>query len=74
MVSMRDIWQDVKGKLCELIYIVYDYLAGLGIEDYKMAANFLMQNREHSSQLAKIILQVTTHALRNKIVSCLVDI
>ncbi|XP_034836123.1 uncharacterized protein [Maniola hyperantus] len=71
VVSMRDIWQDIKEKLWELFDIVYDYLAGLGIEDYKMAAKFLMQNSGHSSQLAMLILQVTSDILGKQILSSL---
>ncbi|CAH2268518.1 uncharacterized protein LOC120633635 [Pararge aegeria] len=71
VVSMRDIWQDVKGKLWELFDIVYDYLAGLGIEDYEMAAKFLVQNSGQSSQLAMVILQYTSSALGKKILSTL---
>ncbi|OWR48764.1 uncharacterized protein LOC116778992 [Danaus plexippus] len=70
-VSMRDIWQDIKGKLSELFDIVYDYLAGLGINDYKMAAKFLMQNSWDSRQLAGIVLQVSSDVLGKKILSSL---
>ncbi|CAH2095566.1 unnamed protein product [Euphydryas editha] len=70
-VSMRDIWKDIKGKLSELFDIVYDYLAGLGIEDYKNAATFLMQHSGNSTQLAMIIIQVTSDILGKKVLSSL---
>ncbi|CAH0731297.1 unnamed protein product, partial [Brenthis ino] len=70
-VSMRDIWQDIREKLSELFDIVYDYLAGLGINDYKNAAKFLMQDSGTSTQLAMVILQVTSDVLGKKILSSL---
>lgn len=68
---MRDVWQDIKGKLAELFDIVYDYLAGLGIDDYKNAAKFLMQNSGNGTQLAMVILQVTSDILGKQILSSL---
>lgn len=68
---MRDVWKDIKGKLSELFDIVYDYLAGLGIEDYKNAATFLMQHSSNSKQLALIIIQVTSDILGKKVLSSL---
>ncbi|XP_023954003.2 uncharacterized protein LOC112057715 [Bicyclus anynana] len=73
VVTMRDIWQNIKGKLSELYDIVYDYLAGMGIDDYKMAANFLIKHSGQSSQLAMIILEVTSSVLGKKILSSLTN-
>ncbi|CAK1545377.1 unnamed protein product [Leptosia nina] len=67
--TMREIWQDVKGKLAELFDIVYDYLAGLGFEDYRNAGKFIMQNSSNSAQLGMLILQFTSDALGKKIIS-----
>ncbi|XP_050679427.1 protein C19orf12 homolog [Leptidea sinapis] len=70
-VTMREIWRDVREKLSELFDIVYDYLAGLGLEDYKRAAKFVMQNSTNSSQLAMLILQFATNILGKQILSSL---
>ncbi|XP_059048296.1 uncharacterized protein LOC131843637 [Achroia grisella] len=69
-VSMRDIWKDIKFKLSELFDIVYDYLAGLGIDDYKRAAMFLTKNGS-VADLAMIILKTTSSILGQKILSSL---
>ncbi|XP_041982829.1 uncharacterized protein LOC121735896 [Aricia agestis] len=71
VVSMRDIWKDIREKLGAVFDIVYDYLAGLGIDDYKMAAKFLMSNSADSSQLALVIMQVTSEILGKKVLSSL---
>ncbi|XP_026753207.1 uncharacterized protein LOC113513413 [Galleria mellonella] len=70
VVSMREIWNDIKSKLSELFDIVYDYLAGLGLEDYKKAALFLTQYGD-ITQLAMVILQTTSNVLGKKILSSL---
>lgn len=70
-VSLRDIWQDIKNKLHELFEIVYDYLAGLGIEDYKYAAMLLTSQSDASTQLAVIVLQTASSVLGKKILSSL---
>lgn len=67
---MRSIWDDIKGKLSELFEIVYDFLAGLGIEDYKNAALFLTQNG-FNAQLAMVILETSSTILGKKILSSL---
>ncbi|PZC77433.1 uncharacterized protein LOC110376752 [Helicoverpa armigera] len=67
-VSMRSIWQDIKEKLSELFDIVYDYLAGLGLEDYKRAAMFLTTSGD-KTQLAMLILQTASGILGKKILS-----
>ncbi|CAG5056935.1 unnamed protein product [Parnassius apollo] len=71
VVSMRDIWEDVKSKLSELFDVVYDYLAGLGIEDYKKAAQFLIHNGDYSKELAMLIIQISSDILGKKILSSL---
>ncbi|KOB79140.1 Uncharacterized protein OBRU01_00994 [Operophtera brumata] len=68
-VSMRDIWEDIKSKLSELFDIVYDYLAGLGLDDYRKAATFLTNNSEDSQQLAMIIMETASALLGKKILS-----
>ncbi|XP_046972298.1 uncharacterized protein LOC124539033 [Vanessa cardui] len=70
-VSMREIWKDIRDKLSELFDIVYDYLAGLGINDYKKAAKFIMQHSGSTSQLAMVVLQVTSDVLGKKVLSSL---
>ncbi|VVC96874.1 unnamed protein product [Leptidea sinapis] len=59
------------GGACGLGVVVYDYLAGLGLEDYKRAAKFVMQNSTNSSQLAMLILQFATNILGKQILSSL---
>ncbi|XP_068619452.1 uncharacterized protein [Battus philenor] len=71
VVSMRDIWEDVKPKLSEVYDVVYDYLAGLGFEDYQRAAYFLFSNGDCSKQLALLILQISSDLLGQKILSSL---
>ncbi|XP_013194218.1 uncharacterized protein LOC106137841 [Amyelois transitella] len=71
LVTMRDIWDDIKEKLSELFDIVYDYLAGMGMEDYRKAAIFLTQNATGSSQLATIVLETASDILGKKIMSSL---
>ncbi|XP_053613839.1 uncharacterized protein LOC128677186 [Plodia interpunctella] len=71
VVAMRDIWNDIKEKLSELFDIVYDYLAGLGIEDYRKAALFLAKNATGSSDLALVILETASEILGKKIMSSL---
>lgn len=70
-VSMRDIWEDIKEKLSELFDIVYDYLAGLGLEDYKKAAMFLKNHSGDSQQLAMVIMQTASSVLGKQIMSSL---
>ncbi|RVE52559.1 hypothetical protein evm_002678 [Chilo suppressalis] len=70
-ISMRDIWEDIKSKLSELFDIVYDYLAGMGLEDYKKAAMFLAQHNSGTTELAQVILQTASGLLNKKIVSSL---
>ncbi|CAG4985441.1 unnamed protein product [Colias eurytheme] len=70
-VTMREIWQDIRGKLSELFEIVYDYLAGMGLDDYRKAAKFLTQQSGGSAQLAMVIMQVASDLLGKKIVSSL---
>lgn len=70
-VSMRDIWQDIKAQLHDLMEIVYDYLAGLGLEDYKRAAMFLTSNSSVSTQLAMLILETTSSVIGKKVLSSL---
>uniref|UniRef100_A0A2A4K3X1 Glycine zipper 2TM domain-containing protein n=1 Tax=Heliothis virescens TaxID=7102 RepID=A0A2A4K3X1_HELVI len=67
-VSMRSIWEDIREKLSELFDIVYDYLAGMGLDDYKRAAMFLTQPGD-KTQLAMIILQTASGILGKKILS-----
>ncbi|KAM3959312.1 uncharacterized protein ACR2FA_006618 [Aphomia sociella] len=71
VVSMRDIWADIKSRLSEVFDIVYDYLAGMGLEDYKNAAIFLTQNSGRTSELAMVILQTVTGILGKKVLSSL---
>lgn len=68
-VSMREIWEDVKEKLWGLIEIVYDYLAGMGIEDYKNAALFVVSQSGSQNQLALLILETASSTLGKKIIS-----
>lgn len=68
-VSMRDIWQDIKAKLDDLFDIVYDYLAGMGVEDYKRAALLLSGPSGVSTQLAMLVLETASSALGKKILS-----
>lgn len=68
---MRDIWKEIKSKLAELFDVVYDYLAGLGLEDYKKATYFLIQNGSCAQQLGMLILQISTDVLGKKILSSL---
>ncbi|KAG6451349.1 uncharacterized protein LOC115444343 [Manduca sexta] len=68
-VSMREIWQDVKEKLSELFDIVYDYLAGLGLDDYRRAAMFLTNHSGTSAQLAMVILETASSILGKQITS-----
>ncbi|KAF9794956.1 hypothetical protein SFRURICE_005191 [Spodoptera frugiperda] len=67
-VSMRSIWQDIKDKLSDLFEMVYDYLAGLGLDDYKRAAMFLTQQGD-KTQLAMLILETASGILGKKILS-----
>ncbi|CAB3233034.1 unnamed protein product [Arctia plantaginis] len=70
IISMRSIWNDIKEKLSELFEIVYDFLAGLGIDDYKNAAKFLTQNG-FNAQLAMVILETASTILGKQILSSL---
>ncbi|XP_063832658.1 uncharacterized protein LOC135081802 [Ostrinia nubilalis] len=70
-VSMRDIWEEIKSKLSELFDIVYDYLAGMGLDDYKRAAMFLAQNSGNTTQLASVIAQTASGLLGKRILSSL---
>lgn len=65
---MRSIWQDIKDKLSDLFEMVYDYLAGLGLDDYKRAAMFLTQQGD-KTQLAMLILETASGILGKKILS-----
>ncbi|KAJ8709426.1 hypothetical protein PYW07_009252 [Mythimna separata] len=69
-VSMRSIWEDIRNKLAELFDIVYDYLAGMGLEDYQRAAMFLTQPGD-KTQLAMVILNTASTILGKKILSSL---
>lgn len=69
-VSMRSIWEDIKNKLSELFDIVYDYLAGMGLDDYQRAAMFLTQPGD-KTQLAMVILNTASSILGKKILSSL---
>lgn len=55
---MRDIWLEIKPKLEELFELVYDYLAGMGIDDYRKAASLVTRSSGDTKQLAMIIMQV----------------
>lgn len=68
---MRDVWEDIKAKLAELFDIVYDYLAGMGIDDYKNAITFLNQHRGSNVQLALIIAETASSILGKKVLSSL---
>ncbi|CAH4027367.1 uncharacterized protein LOC123710039 [Pieris brassicae] len=68
-VTMREIWQEIKGKLPELYEIVYDYLAGLGFDDYHRAIKFVLQHSGATTQLGMLILQITSDTLGKKILS-----
>ncbi|CAG9793190.1 unnamed protein product [Diatraea saccharalis] len=68
-ISMRDVWEDIKSKLSELFEIVYDYLAGMGLNDYKQAAMFLAQHSTDTTTLAQVILQTASGLIGKKILS-----
>lgn len=68
---MRDIWEDVKTRLSELFDVVYDYLAGLGLDDYRKAATFLQNHSGDSEQLAMVIMEIASNILGKKILSSL---
>lgn len=70
---MREIWHEIKGKLPELYEIVYDYLAGLGFDDYRKAIKFVLQSGP-TTELAMLILQMTSNALGKKILSSLTTV
>lgn len=68
---MRDLWEEIKSKLAELFDIVYDYLAGMGLEDYSRAAMFLAQNSGNTTMLANVIMDTASGLLGKKILSSL---
>ncbi|KAG7309469.1 hypothetical protein JYU34_005437 [Plutella xylostella] len=70
-ISMRDIWQEIKAKLSELFDIVYDYLAGMGINDYRKAFSFITQKNAMSKELAMVVVQFTASVLGKKVLSSL---
>ncbi|KAL4719756.1 hypothetical protein ACJJTC_013316 [Scirpophaga incertulas] len=69
-ISMREIWIEIKSKLAELYEIVFDYLGGMGLNDYKKAAFFLAKHSS-TTELAQIILSTTATILGKKVFSTL---
>ncbi|KAJ0172031.1 hypothetical protein K1T71_012004 [Dendrolimus kikuchii] len=68
-VSMRDVWEDIKEKLWGLLEVVYDYLAGMGLQDYKNVARFVASRSGCESQIAMLILETASSTLGKKIIS-----
>ncbi|KAI8437290.1 hypothetical protein MSG28_011662 [Choristoneura fumiferana] len=70
-ISMRDIWKDLKPKLAEIFDLVYDYLSGLGLDDYKKAATLLSADSPDLMTLATLIMQTSSSILGKKVLSSL---
>ncbi|XP_059045923.1 uncharacterized protein LOC131841616 [Achroia grisella] len=66
-VSLREIWETIKQKLMELLYIVYNYLRRLDVNDYRRAYDVLMASSKR--ELVFIILEFITQKLDLQVVS-----
>ncbi|XP_026754486.1 protein C19orf12 homolog [Galleria mellonella] len=69
LVSLREIWETVKEKLKELLYIVYNYLRRLDPVDYVRAFEILMACTSSRRELVITILDFITDKLGREVIS-----
>ncbi|XP_045779407.1 protein C19orf12 homolog [Maniola jurtina] len=69
MVSLTEIWDSVKAKLKELVYIVFNYLRRLDPADYVHALNVLMACSASKRELVMTILDFVAHKLGREVIS-----
>ncbi|KAM3958915.1 uncharacterized protein ACR2FA_007090 [Aphomia sociella] len=69
IVSLREIWETVKEKLKELLYIVYNYLRRLDPVDYVRAFEILMACTSSRRELIFTILDFIAHKLGREVFS-----
>ncbi|XP_050355085.1 uncharacterized protein LOC126776532 [Nymphalis io] len=68
-ISLRDIWESVKEKLKELIYIVFNYLRRLDPIDYVRAVEVLMACTSSRRELVYTILDFIADKLGRQVLS-----
>ena len=66
---LREVWSQVKEKLHELLYIVYNFLRKLDASDYLNAFHILMACVESRQQLVKTIIAFITDKLQREVLS-----
>ncbi|XP_028179337.1 uncharacterized protein LOC114366610 [Ostrinia furnacalis] len=69
LVSLREIWDTVKEKLKELLYIVFNYLRRLDPVDYARAFDILMACTASRRELVFTILDFVAHKLGREVFS-----
>ncbi|XP_053615392.1 uncharacterized protein LOC128678099 [Plodia interpunctella] len=69
LVSLREIWETVKEKLKELLYIVFNYLRRLDPVDYVRAFDILMACMASRRELVLTILDFIAHKLGKEVLS-----
>lgn len=69
LVSLREIWDLVKKKLKELLYIVFNYLRRLDPVDYARAFDILMACTASRRELVFTILDFVAHKLGREVFS-----
>ncbi|XP_047537501.1 uncharacterized protein LOC125071340 [Vanessa atalanta] len=68
-INLRDIWESVKSKLNELIYIVFNYLRRLDPVDYVRAIEVLMACTSSRRELVFTILDFIADKLGRQVLS-----
>lgn len=68
---MRDMWNDLRPKLAEIFDLVYDFLCGLGIDDYNKAATLLSAGNPDLLTLATLVKESSSSILGKKVLSSL---
>ncbi|XP_046972211.1 uncharacterized protein LOC124538968 [Vanessa cardui] len=68
-MSLRDIWESVKAKLNELIYIVFNYLRRIDPVDYVRAIELLMACTNSRRELVFTILDFIADKLGRQVLS-----
>nr|XP_026500088.1 uncharacterized protein LOC113403729 [Vanessa tameamea]XP_026500090.1 uncharacterized protein LOC113403729 [Vanessa tameamea] len=68
-INLRDIWESIKSKLNELIYIVFNYLRRLDPVDYVQAIKVLMACTSSRRELVFTILDFIADKLGRQVLS-----
>ncbi|CAH1636225.1 unnamed protein product [Spodoptera littoralis] len=69
VVSLRQIWESVKERLNELLFIVFNYLRRLDAVDYMNAFRILMRCMESRRELVFTIVEFIAEKLSTQVMS-----